>query len=34
MFADLANDQPPTTIDGILADMRISSLQLTLGARL
>jgi 16S rRNA (cytosine1402-N4)-methyltransferase len=27
-FADIANDQRPTTIDGILADLGISSLQL------
>ena len=27
-FADLANDQQPTTIDGLLADLGVSSLQL------
>jgi 16S rRNA (cytosine1402-N4)-methyltransferase len=27
-FADLANDQPPDTIDGLLADLGVSSLQL------
>jgi 16S rRNA (cytosine1402-N4)-methyltransferase len=27
-FADLANDQEPTTIDGLLADLGVSSLQL------
>ena len=27
-FADLANDQPPTTVDGLLADLGVSSLQL------
>jgi 16S rRNA (cytosine1402-N4)-methyltransferase len=32
-FADLANHQPPTTIDGILADIGISSLQLNTSAR-
>jgi 16S rRNA (cytosine1402-N4)-methyltransferase len=28
-FADLANDQRPTTIDGLLADLGVSSLQLS-----
>jgi len=32
-FADLANDQQPTTIDGILADLGVSSLQLDDPAR-
>jgi 16S rRNA (cytosine1402-N4)-methyltransferase len=32
-FADIANDQPPTTIDGILADLGVSSLQLGDAAR-
>jgi len=27
-FAGLANDQPPTTVDGLLADLGVSSLQL------
>jgi 16S rRNA (cytosine1402-N4)-methyltransferase len=27
-FADLANDQPPSTLDGLLADLGVSSLQL------
>jgi 16S rRNA (cytosine1402-N4)-methyltransferase len=32
-FADLANDQRPTTIDGLLADIGVSSLQLSDAAR-
>ncbi|HKN32571.1 MAG TPA: 16S rRNA (cytosine(1402)-N(4))-methyltransferase RsmH [Terriglobales bacterium] len=32
-FADIANDQRPTTIDGILADLGVSSLQLADAAR-
>jgi 16S rRNA (cytosine1402-N4)-methyltransferase len=32
-FADLANDQRPTTIDGLLADLGVSSLQLDNAAR-
>jgi len=32
-FADVANDQRPTTIDGILADLGVSSLQLSDAAR-
>jgi len=32
-FADLANDQRPTTIDGLLADLGVSSLQLDSAAR-
>ena len=32
-FADLANDQRPTTIDGLLADLGVSSLQLEDAAR-
>ena len=32
-FADLANDQRPTTIDGLLADIGLSSLQLSDAAR-
>ncbi|HET7205062.1 MAG TPA: 16S rRNA (cytosine(1402)-N(4))-methyltransferase RsmH, partial [Terriglobales bacterium] len=32
-FADLANDQRPTTLDGILADLGMSSLQLSDAAR-
>jgi 16S rRNA (cytosine1402-N4)-methyltransferase len=32
-FADLANDQPPSTIDGLLADLGVSSLQLDNAAR-
>jgi 16S rRNA (cytosine1402-N4)-methyltransferase len=32
-FADLANDQRPTTIDGILADLGVSSLQFADPAR-
>ena len=32
-FADLANDQRPTTIDGLLADLGMSSLQLQDAAR-
>ena len=32
-FADLANDQRPATIDGILADLGVSSLQLQDPAR-
>ena len=32
-FADLANDQRPSTIDGILADLGVSSLQLSDAAR-
>jgi 16S rRNA (cytosine1402-N4)-methyltransferase len=32
-FADLANDQRPTTIDGLLADLGVSSLQLNDAAR-
>jgi 16S rRNA (cytosine1402-N4)-methyltransferase len=32
-FVDLANDQRPTTIDGVLADLGVSSLQLDNAAR-
>jgi 16S rRNA (cytosine1402-N4)-methyltransferase len=32
-FADVANDQQPTSIDGILADLGVSSLQLSDAAR-
>ncbi len=32
-FAELANDQRPTTVDGILADIGVSSLQLNDAAR-
>jgi 16S rRNA (cytosine1402-N4)-methyltransferase len=32
-FAELANDQPPATIDGLIADLGVSSLQLSDAAR-
>jgi len=32
-FAELANDQPPSTVDGLLADLGVSSLQLDNAAR-
>ncbi len=32
-FADLANDQRPTTVDGLLADLGVSSLQFDTAAR-
>jgi 16S rRNA (cytosine1402-N4)-methyltransferase len=32
-FAEIANDQPPTTVDGLLADLGVSSLQLNNAAR-
>ena len=32
-FADLANDQPPATVDGLIADLGVSSLQLNNAAR-
>jgi 16S rRNA (cytosine1402-N4)-methyltransferase len=32
-FAEVANDQPPATIDGILADLGVSSLQFDTAAR-
>ncbi|MGA3090679.1 MAG: 16S rRNA (cytosine(1402)-N(4))-methyltransferase, partial [Terriglobales bacterium] len=32
-FADIANDQPPATLDGLIADLGVSSLQLGDAAR-